>query len=116
MKITQLLKMTRLTKFLNMTRSQILRIVFCSIVTMSVLITVGIVNRVYMYVFASWSIDIVENNLTGRLPVEYILIILIWNYIIGIVVICLSWKFIGFPKVTFIGKCYKRFMDIYYVD
>jgi len=106
----------KITKMLNMTRSQILRIVFCSIITMGVLVTVGIVNRVYMYVFASWSIDIAANNLNSSLPMEYIIIVLIWNYVIGIVVICLLWKYIGFPKITTIGKIYKRFMDIYYID
>ena len=29
---------------------------------------------------------------------KYILIVLIWNYIIGIVVICLSWKYLGFGQ------------------
>ena len=106
----------KITKMLNMTKSHILRIVFCSIITMSILVTVGILNRVYMYVFTSWRLDIVQNNLDGYIPFEYILIVLIWNYIIGITVICLSWKYLGFPRVTFIGKCYKRFMDIYYVE
>ena len=106
----------KITNLLNMSKTHILRIILCSIATMSILIIVGMVNRVYMYIFASWSIDIIENNLSGRLPVEYIIIILIWNYIIGIVVICLSWKFIGFPKTTFIGKYYKHFMDVYYVN
>ncbi|GAG79767.1 unnamed protein product [marine sediment metagenome] len=96
----------KITKMLNMTRSHILRVIFCSIVTMGVLVTVGIVNRVYMYVFASWQIDIIENNLSSSLPIGYIIIVLIWNYIIGIVVICLSWKYLGFPKVTMIGKYY----------
>ena len=105
----------KITKMLNMTKSHILRVVFCSIVTMSMLITVGIVNRVYIYVFTSWRLDIIQNNLSGRIPFEYILIVLIWNYIIGLVVICLSWKYLGFPKITFIGKYYKRFMDVYYV-
>ena len=106
----------KITKMLNMTRSQILRVVFCSIFTMGVLVTVGIVNRVYMYVFASWSIDIAASNLSGSLPVGYIIIVLIWNYIIGIVVICLLWKYLGFPRVTIFGKYYKRFMDVYYVN
>ena len=106
----------KITKLLKMTRSHILRVVLCSIATMSILIIVGILNRVYMYIFASWSIDIIKNNLSGRLPVEYILIILIWNYVIGIVVIGLLWKYLGIPKTTFLGKCYKRFMDIYYID
>ena len=104
----------KITKLLNMTRSQILRIIICSIFTMGILITVGIVNRVYMYVFASWSIDIAANNLNSSLPFEYIIIVLIWNYVIGITVICLSWKYLGFPKVTIIGKVYKRYMDTYY--
>ena len=106
----------KITKLLKMTRSHILRVILCSIATMSILIIVGILNRVFMYIFASWSIDIIENNLSGRLPVEYILIILIWNYVIGVVVIGLLWKHLGVPRVTFIGKCYKRFMDIYYVE
>ena len=103
----------KITKMLNMSKSHILRVIFCSIITMGVLVTVGIVNRVYMYVFASWSLDIAANNLSGRLPVEYIIIVLIWNYIIGITVIILSWKYLGFPKVTIVGKYYKRFIDIY---
>jgi len=103
----------KITKMLNMNRSHILRVIFCSIVTMGVLVTVGIVNRVYMYVFASWSIDIAASNLSGRLPFEYIIIVLIWNYVIGITVICLSWKYLGLPRVTVLGKYYKRCIDIY---
>ena len=106
----------KITNLLNMSKTQILRIIICSIATMSILIIVGMVNRVYMYIFASLSIDIIENNLSGRLPVEYIIIILIWNYVIGVVVIGLLWKYLGLPKTTFIGKYYKRFMDVYYVN
>lgn len=106
----------KITKLLNMTRFHILRVILCSIATMSILITVGILNRVFVYVFARWSLDIIQNNLDSSVPVVYILIIFIWNYIVGIAIACLLWKYFGFPKITVIGKIYKRFMDVYYVD
>jgi len=106
----------KITELLNMTKTQILRIILCSISTMAILITVGLVNRVYVYIFTRWNLDIIQNNLNSSIPVEYILIILIWNYVVGFVIAGLCWRYLGFPRITFIGKCYKRFMDIYYVD
>ena len=111
MKIIKLLN--KIPKLLNMTRSHILRVLLCSISTMAILITVGLVNRVYVYVFVRWNLDIVQNNIESSVPVEYMLIILIWNYIIGFVIACLMWLYLGLPKITFIGKYYKRFMDMY---
>ena len=103
----------KITKLLKMTRSHILRVILCSIATMSILIIVGILNRVYLYVFVSWQIDIIQYNIDSNIPFEYILIILIWNYVIGVVIIGLLWKFIGIPRVTFLGKYYKHFIDMY---
>ena len=106
----------KITKLLKMTRSHILRVILCSISTMAILVTIGLVNRVFVYIFTRWNLDIIQNNLTGSVPIEYILIILIWNYVVGFVVVGLLWKYLGFPKITMIGKIFKRFMDVYYVD
>ena len=114
MKLTNLLN--KITKLLNMSKIHILRVILCSIATMSILVTVGILNRVFMYIFTRWNLDIIQNNISSNIPVEYILMVLIWNYIGGFAVAGLIWKYLGFPKVTMIGKYYKRFMDVYYVD
>lgn len=106
----------KITKLLKMTKSHILRVILCSIATAAILITVGLVNRVYMYIFVRWNLDIIQNNISSSVPVEYILIILIWNYIVGFVIAGLFWKYLGIPKITFISKYYKRFMDMYNVD
>ena len=109
-------KEMKITQLLNMTKIHILRVILCSIATMSILITVGLINRVYLYIFTRWNLDIIQNNISGSIPVEYILIILLWNYIVGFAVAGLLWKYFGIPKITFFGKVYRRFMDIYYVD
>ncbi|GAG92703.1 unnamed protein product [marine sediment metagenome] len=114
MKITQIIN--RITQILNMTKSHILRVILCSIATMSILITVGVVNRVFYYIFARWQLDIIQNNISSSVPVEYIFTVFIWNYVIGIVIILLIWKYIGMPKITMIGKYYKRFIDMYSVN
>jgi len=108
--------LNKIPKLLRMTKTHILRVILCSISTMAILVTVGLVNRVFVYIFVRWNLDIIQNNLESSIPAVYILIILIWNYVIGITVICLLWKYLVFPKITFIGKCYKRFMDVYHVD
>ena len=77
---------------------------------------IGSINRVFMYVFASWNLDILQNNINNNIPIEVVYTVIIWNYVIGITIACLLWKYIGLPKITVIGKSYKRFMDIYYVD
>jgi len=72
---------------------------------------------VYMSIFLLVGILILYKIiLISSIPVEYILIILIWNYVVGFVVAGLCWKYLGFPRITFIGKIFKRFMDVYYVD
>ena len=106
----------KITKLLNMTRSHILRVVLCSISTMGILVTIGLVNRVYVYIFTRWKLDIIQYDLESNIPVEYILIILIWNYVVGFAVAGLMWRYLGFPKITMVGKIFKRFMDVYYVD
>lgn len=114
MKIIKLLN--KIPKILRMTRCHILRVILCSVATMSILVTIGILNRVFIYIFTRWNLDIIQNNINSNIPVEYILMVLIWNYIVGFAVAGLLWKYLGFPKVTMIGKYYKRFMDVYYVD
>ena len=106
----------KLLEMLNMTKSHILRIIFCSICTMCILLTVNVVNRVFLYVFIRWNLDIMQNNISSNVPVEVVYTVIVWNYIMGFVVIGLTWMYLGLPKITFIGKGYKRFMDIYYVD
>lgn len=114
MKITRLLN--KITKLLNMTKSHILRVILCSIATMFILISAGIVNRVFLYVFTSWNLDIIQNNINSSVPSGVVVIIIIWNYVVGCTVACLLWKYLGFPKITLVGKIFKRFMDVYYVD
>ena len=104
-----------ITKLLNMTKSHILRVLLCSTLTALILMVVGIVNQFFLYIFISWRIEILQSNINASLPVEYMLVVMIWNYIIGVVVIGLLWKYIGMPKITFIGKAIKSFIDIYYV-
>ena len=106
----------KITQMLNMTKSHILRVLLCSIVTMGILITVGIVNRVFLYVFTSWNLDIIQNNINSNVPVGVVVVVVLWNYVVGLMVVCLLWKYLGFPKITFVGKIFKRFMDVYYVD
>ena len=103
----------KITNLLNMSKTHILRIIICSIVTACILVTVGIFNRVFMYIFIRWNLDIAQSNLETSVPIEYILIVLIWNYVVGFAVAGLCWKYLGFPRVTTIGKYYKRFMDMY---
>jgi len=83
---------------------------------MAILVTVGLVNRVYVYIFIRWNLDIMQNNIDSSIPVEYILIILIWNYVVGFVIIGFCWMYLGIPRITLLGKIFKRFMDVYYVD
>ena len=105
----------KLTEMLNISKCHILRVIFCSIVTASVLVTVGIVNRFFLYIVIRWNLDIMESNIGGGgVPVEYVLVVLVWSYVVGFVVVGLSWKYLGFPRVTLIGKYYKLFMDMYY--
>jgi len=109
------LETIKLRDLLNITKSHILRLLFCSICTGLILWTVGSINRVFMYVFARWNLDIVENSIDSSVPVEIVFTVVIWNYVLGFMVIGLCWKYLGMPKITLIGKSYKRFMDIYYV-
>ena len=107
--------LNKIPELLNMTKSHILRVLFCSIATMAILITVSLVNRVFLYVFVSWNLDIIQNNISSNVPGGVVVVVVIWNYIIGVTVACLLWKYMGLPKITFIGKIFKRFMDVYYV-
>ena len=94
------------------------RIIISIIAATYILITIGIVNRVFTYIFVKWNIDIVQNNIDSSIPVEFILMLMIWNYVVGFTVIALIWKYIGLPEETVIGKLYngyKRFMDVYRV-
>ena len=92
------------------------RVAGCIIFAAFILFAVGIVNNIFKYVFARWNLDIIQNNLDNNLPVEYLVIALVWNYIVGFVVIGLIWKYFGIPRVTVIGKVYKRYMDSLYED
>lgn len=92
------------------------RVFLCVLIAASILFSVGIVNNVFKYVFARWSLDIMENNLDKSIPFIYQVIVFVWNYVVGFVLIGLVWRFFAIPRVTVIGKVYKRFMDIYYVD
>jgi len=108
----------KLVKYLKKNKAgvaRVFRLMISVFLAAYILIVVGILNRVFMYIFARWNLDIIQNSLNSSLPGEYIVMLLIWNYIIGFAVIGLVWKYFGIPRVTFIGKCYKRFMDIYYV-
>ena len=105
-------KNMKLLQMLNMTKSHILRIIFCSICTMGILLTVSTVNRVFTYIFLRWNLDIAV--LEASVPFSVIVTVLIWNYVVGVTVACLLWKYLGLPKITVIGKIFKRFIDIYY--
>ena len=108
----------KLVKYLKKNKAgvaRVFRLMISVFLAAYILIVVGILNRVFMYIFARWNLDIIQNSLGSSLPHEYIVMLLIWNYIVGFAVIGLIWKYFGIPRVTFIGKCYKRFMDIYYV-
>ena len=109
------LETIKIRDLLNISKSHILRLIFCSIATGLILWTVGTINRVFMYVFARWNLDIVQNSIGGSVPFIVVVTVIVWNYVVGFTVMGFSWKYIGFPKVTVIGKTYKRFMDIYYV-
>ena len=106
----------KLLEMINMSKSHILRVIICSIITMSILLTVSVVNRVFLYVFARWNLDIVQNSIGGSVPFIVVVTVIAWNYVVGFTIVGLCWKYLGMPKVTVIGKSYKRFMDIYYVD
>ena len=108
------LETIKLRDMINITKSHILRLVFCSIVTGVILWAVGVINRVFMYVFIRCDLDLMQNNINSNVPIEVILTVLIWNYILGFVVIGLCWKYLGMPRVTLVGKLYKRYMDMYY--
>ena len=108
----------KLFKYLKKNKAgvvRVFRLMISVLMAAYILIVVGILNRVFMYIFARWNLDIIQNSLNSSLPGEYIVMLLIWNYIVGFAVIGLVWYYFGIPRVTFIGKCYKRFMDIYYV-
>ena len=92
------------------------RVFVCVVVAACILFTVGIVNNVFKYVFVRWSLDIIQNDLSSGIPLIFQVIVLIWNYVVGFVIIGLVWKYFAIPRVTVIGKGYKRFMDVYYVD
>ena len=109
------LEIFKIRDMIDISKSHILRLVFCSIATGVILWAVGAINRVFMYVFARWNLDIVQNSISGSVPVEVVFAVIGWNYMVGFVVIGLSWMFLGLPKITIVGKSYKRFMDIYYV-
>jgi uncharacterized BrkB/YihY/UPF0761 family membrane protein len=104
---------------MKITRAKILRtirVAVCIIIAAFILFTVGIVNNVFKYVFVRWNLDILQNNLESGIPLIYQVIVLIWNYIVGFVMIGLIWRYLAIPKVTVIGKVYKRFRDTYYLD
>ena len=92
------------------------RVFVCVVIAACILFTVGIVNNVFKYVFVRWSLDIIQNDLRGGIPLVYQIIVLVWNYVIGFVLIGLVWKYFAIPRVTVIGKVYKRYMDSYYED
>jgi len=92
------------------------RVFICVIIAAFILFSVGIVNNVFKYVFVRWNLDVIQYDLKGGIPLIYQLIILIWNYIVGFFIIGIVWRFFAIPRVTVIGKVYKRFMNIYYVD
>ncbi len=92
------------------------RVACCIVAAAFILFTVGIVNNVFKYVFARWSLDIIQNDLDTGIPMVYKIIVLIWNYVVGFVVIGLIWKYFALPRVSVFGKLYKRYTDMYYED
>lgn len=90
-----------------------IRVALCIIIAAFILFTVGIVNNVFKYVFVRWNLDIIQNDLDMSIPLIYQVIVLVWNYVVGFVIIGLIWKYFAIPRVTFIGKGYKQFMDTY---
>lgn len=109
------LETIKLRDLINISKSHILRLIFVSIATGVILWAVGSINRVFMYVFARWNLDIMQNSIDSSIPVEIVFVVIIWNYVVGFMVIGLAWKYLGLPKITIVGKSYKRFMDVYYV-
>lgn len=89
------------------------RVASCIIMAAFILFTVGIVNNVFKYVFVRWNLDIIQNNLETGIPLIYQVIVLVWNYVVGFVMIALIWRYLAIPKITVIGKIYKRFIDMY---
>lgn len=111
MKLTREAIMSHMPKIIRT-----VRVALCIIVAAFILFTVGIVNNVFKYVFARWSLDIIQNDLDTGIPFIYKIIVLIWNYVVGFVIIGLVWKYFAIPRVTVFGKLYKRYMDMYYED
>lgn len=104
----------KLTEMLNMSKSHMIRVLLCSIATMGILLTVNTLNRVFMYIFVRWNLDI--SSLETNVPMEVVLVVVVWNYVIGFTIAGLLWKYVGLPKTTVIGKFYKRYMDSLYED
>jgi len=92
------------------------RVAVCIVISASILFSVGIVNNVFKYIFIRWNLDILQNNLDSSLSIEYLYIVLIWNYVVGFFIIGLIIKYFTLPRITFIGKFYERFIDSYYDD
>ena len=89
------------------------RVFLCVVFAAYILFTVGIVNNVFKYVFARWSLDIIQNDLSDGIPFIYQVMVLIWNYVVGLFIIGIIWRYFAIPRVTVIGKVYKRFMNMY---
>ena len=104
----------KLLEMLNMTKGHVVRVLLCSIATMSILLTISVLNRVFMYIFTSWNLDLI--NTDASVPFEVVITVIAWNYILGITVVGLLWKFVGLPKITLIGRLYKEYMDSLYED
>lgn len=108
MKITRKKLKKHLPKILRF-----IRVALCIIMAAFILFAVGIVNNVFKYIFVRWNLDIIQNDLDMSIPLIYQVIVLVWNYIVGFIMIGLIWKYFAIPKITFLGKLYKRFTDMY---
>jgi len=108
------MKLTRAKIKKNMPKIlRTVRVALCIIIAAFILFTVGIVNNVFKYVFVRWNLDIIQNDLETGIPIVYQVIVLVWNYIVGFIIIGLIWRYFAIPKVTTVGKVFKRFMDTY---
>lgn len=108
------LETIKIRKLIKKNKFRIIRFIFCIISTMGILFTITVLNRVFTYIFVRWNSDMV--SIDASVPFSVVITVFVWNYVVGMVIAGLLWKYIGLPRVSVIGKLYKSYMDMYHEE
>jgi len=88
---------------MKVTKWHVLRIAFCSVMTILIFKLASVMQTLYNYMIARWMLDVIELELPVMDFNLLYWLVLFWNFFMANFIVIVIWKFVGLPEKVYHG-------------